>query len=74
MLWTVHDRRLSVARQRKLSLPNLCRLFEYRWRSTKPQREIAQAAGDAGRAFLQNIYPHYDRLRQRPRILNGNGE
>jgi hypothetical protein len=33
VLWTLHDLRQSAARRRPLSLSNLCRLFELRWRS-----------------------------------------
>jgi hypothetical protein len=57
VLWTVHDLRISVVRRRKLSLPNLCRLFEYRWRKVSPGEPTAAVATDAGRAFLKSIYP-----------------
>jgi hypothetical protein len=59
ILWTVHDLRLSIARRRKLSLPNACRLFEYRWRKVRPSEQTAAAATDAGRAFLKSIYPKF---------------
>lgn len=73
VLWTVHDLRLSMERRRKLSLPNLCRLFEYHWRTTNPGREAVQVGTEAGRAFLRSIYPLYAPFWQRAHVTNGNG-
>jgi hypothetical protein len=71
VLWTVHDLRLSRVRRRPLSLPNLCRLFENRWRSAKPNPEIAQPASEVGQAFLRNFYVQRAPSHQHPPKNNG---
>lgn len=71
VLWTVHDLRLSMARRRKLSLPNLCRLFESRLRRELPDDEAANEGVELGRAFLVQFYPSY---RASHFLANGNGD
>jgi hypothetical protein len=71
VLWAVHSLRLSVERRRKLSLSNLCRLFEYRWRRGRPQDAAASTGAEAGRTFLTRFYPTYAASRL---PADGNGD
>ena len=70
VLWTAHDLRLSLERRRKLSLSNLCRLFEYRWRKRAFDERLIKAGIEAGRTFLGSIYPKFT---IRPMNADGNG-
>jgi len=56
VLWTIRDLRRSVASNRTLSLPNLCRLFDRRWQETQPAGDFARRGREMGRAFLRHYY------------------
>ena len=55
VLWTIHDLRRSAVTRRPLSLPNSCRLFEYRWYKACPGQRLAWGL-EAGRAVLGRLY------------------
>jgi len=56
VLWTIRDLQSSVVRCRTLSLSNLCRLFDRRWRAIRPAPEFAESGCQLGRAFLKHYY------------------
>ena len=73
VLWTLRDLKGSIARQRTLSLPNLCRIFERRWHVSHPPYPLVLRGRQMGRAFISHYYLTYQPFRRQEAVVPHNG-